>query len=266
MANPTYKQGMFCWNELGTTDDDAAVNFYKAFLGWTVESNPMPGDMEGTYHIANVNGENVAGMYKMTGPMFEGVPSNWACYVWVQDVDAVWNRVNELGGTTQAPPMDVPGVGRVAFATDPTGASFGLFQAGDHPGAARFEGQAPQGTFCWNECITRDVAAAKTFYTNLFGWTVNDQQMGNTSYTMFMVDDCPAAGLMEMPSDMGETPPHWLAYITVDDCDAKAREVEKLGGKLLVPPTEVPTVGRFCVVQDPTGGVVSVIKLEPKQG
>jgi predicted enzyme related to lactoylglutathione lyase len=54
-------------------------------------------------------------------------------------------------------------------------------------------------------------------------------------------------------------PPNWGAYVTVDDVDATAVLAEKLGGKILVPPTDIPTVGRFSVIQDPQGAVLSAI-------
>jgi predicted enzyme related to lactoylglutathione lyase len=68
--------------------------------------------------------------------------------------------------------------------------------------------------------------------------------------------------MMAMPPDVApEVPSHWMAYITVDDVDAASAKVTELGGKLLHGPQDIPTVGRFSVIQDPTGAVVGLIKL-----
>jgi predicted enzyme related to lactoylglutathione lyase len=62
-----------------------------------------------------------------------------------------------------------------------------------------------------------------------------------------------------MTSHMGgpHVPPHWLAYVAVADVDLVTGKVPSLGGKVLVPAMEIPKVGRFSVVQDPTGAVFS---------
>jgi predicted enzyme related to lactoylglutathione lyase len=57
-------------------------------------------------------------------------------------------------------------------------------------------------------------------------------------------------------------PPHWMPYFQVEDCDAAAANAAKLGGTVCVPPTDIPSIGRFAVLQDPTGATFSVIKME----
>jgi predicted enzyme related to lactoylglutathione lyase len=117
------------------------------------------------------------------------------------------------------------------------------------------------GTFCWNELITRDTTAAGKFYSELLGWQAVDSGMPGMDYKMFKVDETNAGGLMAMPPEMPkDVPPHWMAYITVDDIDAAADKVNKLGGKVLFGPQAVPTLGRFATIQDPTGAVVSLIQ------
>jgi predicted enzyme related to lactoylglutathione lyase len=54
-------------------------------------------------------------------------------------------------------------------------------------------------------------------------------------------------------------PPHWGVYITVDDVDATAAKAQQLGATTIVPPTDIPNVGRFCTFQDPQGAVISAI-------
>ena len=122
------------------------------------------------------------------------------------------------------------------------------------------------GTFCWNELVTRDTAGAEKFYTELLGWKAVDGGMPGMKYTLFKAGDKDAGGMMEMPPDVPkEVPSHWMAYITVDDVDSLVNKVGELGGTILHGPQDVPKVGRFCIVQDPTGGVVSLIKLASQE-
>lgn len=118
------------------------------------------------------------------------------------------------------------------------------------------------GEFCWNELMTRDTAAAGKFYSELIGWKPTDGGMAGMQYTLFKIGDKDAGGMMAMPPDVpAEVPSHWLAYITVDDVDSAAAKVGELGGKVIVGPQDIPKVGRFCVIQDPTGATVGLIKL-----
>jgi predicted enzyme related to lactoylglutathione lyase len=122
--------GSFCWNELFTTNPDAAGKFYVQTFGWKTEAVDM-GPM-GTYTLfkpsgATTKGNNVGGMLPMP-PNMKGVPSNWVTYFAVDDCDASTKKANELGGKTIAPPMDIPNVGRFSLVQDPQGAVFALFK------------------------------------------------------------------------------------------------------------------------------------------
>jgi predicted enzyme related to lactoylglutathione lyase len=116
------------------------------------------------------------------------------------------------------------------------------------------------GAFSWFELMTTDVAAARDFYTKLFGWTTEDMPMEQGTYTVVKVKDKSAAGIMGMPPEAPGIPPMWGIYITVDDVDATAKKAQELGGKILMPPRDIPNVGRFCVIQDPQGASLAAIK------
>jgi len=107
--------------------------------------------------------------------------------------------------------------------------------------------------------MTTDVEGAKKFYTQLFGWETEDMPSENMSYTITKIGDEGVGGIMPLPPEAEGVPPHWGVYITVDDVDATASKAEELGGKIHVPPTDIPNVGRFCVIQDPQGSVISAI-------
>jgi uncharacterized protein len=120
-----------------------------------------------------------------------------------------------------------------------------------------------QGAFSWAELATTDVEGAKQFYTALFGWTTELAPVEGMSYTLAKVGQERVAGIMSNHCSGGEITPHWGIYITVDDVDATARKAESLGGKVLMPPTDIPKVGRFSALMDPQGVMFSVITYLP---
>ena len=119
--------------------------------------------------------------------------------------------------------------------------------------------KSKHGTFCWNELMTHDMGGARKFYTELLGWGASDMPMAGGQYTVFKAAEAQAGGMMKIDPKWGEVPSHWMAYITVDDVDASTKKAEKLGGKVIVQPTDIPTVGRFSVISDPTGATVGLI-------
>ena len=115
------------------------------------------------------------------------------------------------------------------------------------------------GAFSWNELMTTDPAAAATFYGGLFGWTVKEMGAEMGGYRVVSVGESGVGGIMGCPAGQ-PMPPQWGAYVTVDDVDATVARCSELGGKTLVPPMDVPTVGRMAVLQDPQGATISVMQ------
>ena len=122
-------------------------------------------------------------------------------------------------------------------------------------------GMPAHGDFCWNELATTDAEAAKKFYAELFGWQYKTGDVGGAAYSEIMANGRPVGGIHQMGAELGGAPTHWMAYVAVSDVDASARKVGELGGRVCVPPTDIPNVGRFCVINDPTGATMSLIKL-----
>src|SRR5262245_15242011 len=116
------------------------------------------------------------------------------------------------------------------------------------------------GAFSWCELTTTNVTAAKNFYTKLFGWTTEEMSVTPAmTYTVVKAAGKGIGGIMSTPQQGQGMPPHWNSYVTVDDVDAVAKSAQQLGGKVLMGPQDIPTVGRFCVIQDPQGAVISAI-------
>lgn len=121
------------------------------------------------------------------------------------------------------------------------------------------------GAFSWCELSTSDTEAAKQFYGKLFNWTLEPAPVSTPEmqYTLVKCGDQPMGGIMKMPDQCAGTPPHWGVYVTVDDVDATAKMAEELGAKICLSPQDIPQVGRFCMLQDPQGAMLSVISYLP---
>lgn len=119
------------------------------------------------------------------------------------------------------------------------------------------------GAFSWTELICPDPQAAMAFYGPLFGWTFETMEGARGAYHVAKIGDQGIGGVMKTPSEAGAMPPAWGAYVTVADVDATARRCTELGGKVCMPPTDIPKVGRFAVLQDPQGATLMAIAYDP---
>jgi predicted enzyme related to lactoylglutathione lyase len=120
------------------------------------------------------------------------------------------------------------------------------------------------GKFIWNELATSDSAGCAKFYCELFGWTATTTPNPHHQYTIFKLGDQQVGGMIQMTKEWGDARPHWMGYVAVADVDASAAKVKELGGSVCVPPTDIPNIGRFSVVQDPTGAVFSIMSMLPR--
>jgi predicted enzyme related to lactoylglutathione lyase len=234
-----------------TTDPKAALDFYTRLVGWTTSAIDM-GPM-GTYTMLHVGGRGVGGLVPFEAS--HGIPSHWISYITVADVDEACRAVPEAGGRVCVPPTDIPNVGRFAVIEDGQGAVVSPFK-GNQP-MPEFE-DAPPGSFVWDELMTDDVERARAFYARIFGWTYEDHDMGPMGiYTLVKRGDKQGGGMMKRPPG---APAAWMTYIGVEDVDAAAARVPELGGRVHVGPANIPNVGKFSIVADPSGAVVALFK------
>ena len=120
------------------------------------------------------------------------------------------------------------------------------------------------GVFSFNELITTDLDSAKKFYGELLGWTFREtKSIHGQIYVTALKDGAVVAGMMLKEGNVDdEAMPCWDPYITVDDVEESLKIVEKMGGRILVPPTDIPGEGRFSTIMDPQGIVFNVISPE----
>jgi len=117
------------------------------------------------------------------------------------------------------------------------------------------------GRVVWHDLMTVDVDRAEAFYAELLGWEVNEVALGGSfgDYRMIRAGEWDIGGLVRIELSAGY-PSHWMSYVTVDDVDAAARRAQAGGGIAVVPPTDIPNIGRFTVVRDPEGAGIAPFK------
>ncbi|HEY7962985.1 MAG TPA: VOC family protein [Steroidobacteraceae bacterium] len=112
------------------------------------------------------------------------------------------------------------------------------------------------GRFVWHELLTTDTAAAAAFYPKVVPWRTQPSNM--PGYTIWMSAQAQVGGLMALPSEAGDSPPHWLVYIGTPNVDATCSQAQGLGARVVKPPGDIPNVGRFAVLADPQGATFAL--------
>lgn len=115
------------------------------------------------------------------------------------------------------------------------------------------------GTFCWIELATTDGPGAKAFYAPLFGWSVNENDMGEMGiYYIFQKNGRDCAAMYQMGPQQAGMPPNWLSYVAVADADASAEKAKSLGGNVVMAPFDVMDYGRMAVIMDSQGAAFAI--------
>ena len=137
--------------------------------------------------------------------------------------------------------------------------TFGVWQADQFTGAGMVN---KPNSLSWNELSTRDLPAAKAFYTKVFPWTAHANAMPDGSeYVEWQIDGKSVGGGMAMnPQIPPQVPPHWLVYFAVANTDNTVTRAQELGAKLMMPAMDIPQ-GRFAVLTDPQGATFAIIQL-----
>jgi uncharacterized protein len=251
----------FVWHDLNTRDVEGAKRFYGEIFGWQFESK----ENDPYVHI-RAGDEFIGGVRKMGAD--EPQPPNWLGYVVVEDVAAKVASITSAGGKVYVPATTMENVGTFAVAADPTGAVFAAWKSARPGEDAEPQTMPKPFTFCWDELMSTDPAAAGAFYEKVFGWKSRPVDMGGGMiYTLLdrpgvtnPMGQASAGGMMKSPPGV----PHsfWLAYVAVDHCDQLCERATRLGANVTVPPQDIPNVGRFASWLDPQQAAIAI--LQPK--
>ena len=256
-------EGSFIWYELMTTDHSAAKSFYDKVVGWNIAEDSVSPDMEYRM-IGRSDGGNAGGVLSLTDEMRQGgARPIWLGYIHALDVDAKVEAIKADGGGVMMEPWDQPGVGRLAMATDPTGAPFYLMDPVPPEGqpdakSDAFSVDQPQHVR-WNELWSGDPDRSVDFYRRHFGWDQEgDMDMGEMGkYRFIQHDDVMIGAIMPKMPDVPAS--MWNFYIGVDDIDRAVEAVKVGGGKLFQDPMEIPG-GEYAVNgSDPQGAMFGLV-------
>jgi hypothetical protein len=139
----------------------------------------------------------------------------------------------------------------------------------EESGASQQWAMPAHGEFCWTEIASNQAAKCKEFYKDIFGWQFkegSDSTVPGVDYMEFSTGGPgPVGGLVDMkPEWYGGTlpPPHFVIYVAVDNVDANAEKAKELGGTIVSPPMDIPNVGRFCIIKDPTGASIATFNMQ----
>lgn len=238
------------WVSLTVRDLEAAQSFYGALLGWSFERGP---DRWGPYVRAVVDGTAVAGL---SGATDLQLPVAWTTYFGTEDADAAAERVRARGGTVAVGPLGFD-AGRVAFAADPAGAPFGLWEGETLAGSTWLDSP---GAPVWIELRTRDAFDAALFYGEVFAWDTRDPKQLEVRWehdrVVLRTEGRSIAALAVEPDP--EARPSWNVYFSVPDTDAAVAKAQQLGATTVGPVIDSP-YGRQAQLSDPQGGRFSLI-------
>lgn len=262
----TYPPGVPCWVETLQPDPRAAFAFYRALFGWeAVGPAPMPGG--GEYFVGRLGGSDVAGI--ATLPPSDAEPA-WTTYVRVDGLEAAVERVRAAGGRVIVAPLDVQPAGRLAIVEAATGATFGLWEAGDRHGAQRVN---EPGAWAMSALRTRDMRAAMPFYTTVFGWIVEPYESDGARGALLRLPDY-IGGRAEQPvprdvvavaiEDERLDSDHWSVDFWIDDVDAAVDRVAKHAGTVMRPPFDAAAFRR-AIIADPAGAICTISQLMPER-
>ncbi|WPB91674.1 VOC family protein [Streptomyces malaysiensis] len=253
MLTTDYVPGAPNWLDLGASDTEAAVAFYGSLMGWHFES---AGPEAGGYGFFTLDRRTVAAVGPLTE---EGARPAWTPYFHTRDAEATARTVDQAGGTVRLAPFDVFEEGRMAQFTDPGGARFAVWQPGRTAG---LDAVNDPGTLCWTELHSPDPDTDLAFYRKVFGWDAEEMPFPGGTYTMLMTSGAGREGSFGGVAQLQEghsTPPQWLPYFEVADCDAVVAKGQDLGGSVLMPAMSAEGIGRMAWLTDTVRAPFGVI-------
>ena len=252
-----YLYGKFVWRDLLTYDVPAVKKFYGGLFGWTFADGS---GASSDYTTILKDGTPIGGIVFVKDIREKGYSAQWMSYLSVPDVDKSVSPFKKEGGKVIREPKDVAGRGRMAIVQDPQGALIALL----HSTVGDPLDKEPQVyEWLWEENLTTDVEAAVSFYQALVGYDseeLKDIQVSGTTWHYYVMtkDGHPRAGITQLP--WKGVRPNWLPYIKVDAPQPLMSKVEKLGGKVYLPPNKDIRQGSVAFIADPTGAVLALQK------
>ena len=245
-ATQRHNPGQVIWHDLATRDLEQAKAFYGDLFGWTFEQL-NPGGRQ--YTVVYLQGIPIGGMFTFSNEDSDKGTGEWLINLSSANVARDANLFEKAGGKVLEPAREAPNRGTAAFVRDPQQAVMILTNSssGDPE-----EGNIPQGGWLWNELWTHDVAAAESFYTEVFEYDAKQLETGGErEYILLEKDGVPLGGILQLLDR--DVRPHWVPFIRVENIqDAVAKAIE-LGAKVLIEPDPAIREGKVSLLLGPGG-------------
>ncbi|MFI7059706.1 VOC family protein [Kribbella sp. NPDC050124] len=251
MLERTRPTGTPAWVDLAADDPVAATASYGELLGWTFD---RPGDRE--YWLCALDGRDVGGIgSKRIGEL----PSRWTTYLATDQLERTLASLVAHGGRVEQGPYEIDEHGRLAIASDPGGARFGLWEASGHSGTSR---RTDPGSLVWSEALSRDFEEAKAFYVAVFGYEAEEIGGDGPRYAALYAGGRPVAGVAELHPDLpaGSLPPQWLPIFSTTSTDVAVATVCAGDGRVVCAPFDTD-FGRMAILADAESAPFAVITL-----
>jgi predicted enzyme related to lactoylglutathione lyase len=245
----TIPTGRFVWFEYVSSDAETAQGFFGELFGWSTKSVPMP---DGAYTmIAAPDGTTIGGYSSSDA----SPGASWLPYLLVPSAADGTAKVKALGGTIMKEPFKVGDFATMSIVLDPLGAPLALWQPTKPEDAAK----PAAGHFVWNELASKNPEASVAFYAQIGGFTESKMDMGGMgTYHVLESGGQGRAGIMAQ--QMPQQPHAWLPYVHVASADQTADKAKRLGATIVVPPTDIPNVGRFAILVDAQGAATGILQ------
>jgi len=258
-ATGEHLPGKIIWHDLLTDTPVRTQVFYSELFGWEFRALP---DKSINYLLIYHRGEMIGGLVDQNRLPNKKDISQWVVGLSVLDIEGATHTLREAGGTVFTPPTSLGDRGHIAVVADPQGALLALLQTRDGDPLDK-KGPPAVGGFLWDELWAEDVASSAKFYHRLAGYTIEEETLGSedspVDYRILKSTDRPRAGIRPNPVD--DLQPMWVSYLRVagvDELEAILRNVEPLGGQVLVPATERPGGGVVAVIAGPSGAGIAL--------
>jgi hypothetical protein len=231
--------------EIGGPDDAPLVEFYRELFGWGIQR-------VGSVNYSMVDTLGGDGINGGLGKSSTGEP--WSTfYVEADDLQAVLDKAESLGGKTVLPVTEIPGMTTFAMFDDPDGLLIGLVQSAEpREGAPQGPSSGGGAPVDWFEVLGSDAERTQSFYKEMFGWTVNP---GDPGYGL--VDTGAGKGIQGGLGGAGGE--NWATiYANVADVEATLARAEQLGASRIYGPMAVDDHMQTGAFRDPAGNVFGV--------
>ncbi len=253
------------WYELMTPDVRSVAPFYSAVLGWNIPDAGTKMANGSEYRMIDAaDGGAAGGVLTLTREMQSGgARPGWLPYFAVDDVDAAVAKATKHDAPPLMPPQTLPDVGRIAMIADPQGAPLYLMKPTPPPGKPDAQSDVfdvkKAGHCHWNELLTNEAPAAKSFYKSLLGWTIDEKMpMGAAGDYLFIDCEKERIGAIS-PTVKPATRPCWLLYFGVDDIGRARAAATTNGGRIVQEPREIPGGDHVFTATDPVGALVGFV-------